>query len=193
MAENVAEGLKRIDPGHSETYDRNLAGFRSRIHRALFGEELILAVGDKRIATLERRLRAGELHDYLKEKGLQDKLGGWLLKAKTLQGLKVVSYHKSFTYFAKTFGLQIVAELEALPGIEPKPQDRDRVVEAVKRHGVKVILHENFYSLAASEYVAEKTGAKVLKAYLDVGASDDVSDYFKLIDRLLNQIVEGVR
>jgi hypothetical protein len=33
----------------------------------------------------------------------------------------------------------------------------------------------------------------VIVAYVDVGASEEVPDYFRLIDRLLDQIAEGTK
>lgn len=191
MARNIAERLKKIDPEGAATYDKNLKAFERRLGEALFGKALIEALGAKRIGLLERRLKAGELDDFLKRWKLQDKLGGWLAKARPLRGMKIITYHKTYIYFAKVFGLEIVGELEERPGIPPSPKYRDHVVDLVRRKQVKAILNDNFYSKAAAEYVARETGAKVLVTYIDVGASDEVPDYFALIDRLIEALLEA--
>lgn len=193
IAKNIAEGLKRVDPAGAGEYDRNLADFAARIDRALFGEDLLREIGPKRVPALERQLRAGTLAEYLKGKGLENRLGGWLKKADPLRGKKVISYHKTFTYFAKVFGLRIVTEIEARPGIPPTVADRDRAVQAVRENGVRLILHENYYSTSASDYVAEQTGAQVVVLFTDVGATEQVGDYFRLIDWMLDRLVEAVK
>jgi zinc/manganese transport system substrate-binding protein len=88
--------------------------------------------------------------------------------------------------------LVIVGELEEKPGIPPPAQYRDAVVELIKREGVKAILNDNFYSTEAANYVASKTGAKVVITYLDVGASEEAATYESLITFLLHQIVQAV-
>ncbi len=193
IAANVCEALCKVDPAGAESYRKNLESFDRRVADALYGKELIEAVGWKRVGILDRRLKGGELDDHLKDRGLTDKLGGWLAKARPLKGAKVISYHKTYIYFAQRFGFDIVAELEERPGIPPTAAHRDKVVELAKLHKVKAILSDNFYPRGAADYVARETGAKALATYIDVGAAEEVSDYFKLIDRLLEPLVEAVK
>lgn len=193
IAANVCEALCKVDTAGAEAYRKNLEGFERRIADALYGRELVEAVGWKKLGILDRRLKGGELDEYLKDRGLTERLGGWLGKARSLKGAKVMSYHKTYIYFAARFGFDIVAELEERPGIPPTASHRDEVVKLAKQHGVKAILNDNFYPRGAADYVARETGAKVIVACIDVGASEEVSDYFKLIDRLLDPLVEAVK
>lgn len=193
VASNIAAALVKVDPAGAETYRKNLEALDRRIWEALFGSDLVAAVGAGRMGVLERRLRAGELEDYLKDRGLLDKLGGWLALARSLRGAKVVSYHKTYAYFARRFGIEVIAELEERPGLPPTASQRDRVIELVKRHGVRAILNDNFYPRAAAEYVSRETGAKVIVTAIDVGASEEVPDYFRLIDRLIDSLVEALK
>jgi len=39
IAENITEGLKRVDPEHAEKYESNLTAFKERIWKALYGCE----------------------------------------------------------------------------------------------------------------------------------------------------------
>jgi ABC-type Zn uptake system ZnuABC Zn-binding protein ZnuA len=111
--------------------------------------------------------------------------------AQQLNGLKIVSYHKTYVYFADRFGLDIRSELEEKPGIPPPPQRRDAIVEQIRREGIKIILNDNFYSRDAADYVASKTGAKVVVTYLDVGATPEVDTYEKLISFLIAEILQA--
>lgn len=192
IAENIANKLKQIDPLNSEFYQRRLDEFKNRIDLAMFGSELVKIVGVKAGDILTRKTRNNDLISWLKSRNLEGKLGGWMKTSMLIAGRKIVSYHKTYIYFADRFGLNIVGELEEKPGIPPPPQYRDAVVELIKREGVKAILNDNFYSREAADYVASKTGAKVGITYLDVGASEEVETYENLISFLLDKIAEAV-
>ncbi len=193
VAENIAEKLKKLDPNNSGYYDARAEEFKSRLDVAMFGEELMKTLGKTGGNILTRRAKNNELQSWLQSKKLLDKLGGWMKKAQSLNGMKIMSYHKTYIYLADRFGLTIAGELEEKPGIPPPPRYRDEVVEQIKRDGIKVILNDNFYSKDAANYVASKTGAKVLVTYLDVGGSEEVDTYEKLITYLIENIVQGTQ
>lgn len=188
IAENISGRLSILDPANADYFRKRLEEFKARIDAEMFGEALLRAVGTKAGEILSRRAMNDELDSWLKSKGLFAQLGGWMKKAATLRGKKIVTYHKTYVYFAARFGLQIAGELEDKPGIPPPPQRRDAVVEMINREKVKVILNDNFYSRDAADYVASKTGAKVIVTYIDVGASEEVDTYEKLITNLIEQI-----
>jgi ABC-type Zn uptake system ZnuABC Zn-binding protein ZnuA len=193
IAKNIADGLSKVDPSNSRFYQKNFEEFKRKIDVALFGEELLKKFGKRGGDILCRKLRYKTLERYLKRKKVLDKLGGWLKKAEKLKGMKVLSYHKTYIYFADVFGLEIVGEIEEKPGIPPSPKRRDKIVEIVKQNKVKILLNDNFYSRKAADYIASKTGAKVVITYIDVGASREVSDYFGLINYLIKRILEAVK
>lgn len=193
IAENIADRLQKLDPANSEYYQQQLEEFTGRIDVAMFGEELLKTIGKKAASILERKAKSGELDDWLTSKKLDSKLGGWMKKAKTLKGLKVVTYHKTYIYFADRFGLNIVGELEEKPGIPPPPKHRDAIVELVKRENVKAILNDNFYSKEAAQYIADKTGASVVVTYIDVGAIDEVNTYEKLITYFIEKLTQATQ
>jgi len=193
VAGNIAERLKQLDPAGAGYYQSRLEAYRSRLDDALFGEELVRALGKSGGDVLVRKAQNNELRAWLKLRGLDGKLGGWMKEAEALNGMKFITYHKTYIYFADRFGLQIAGELEEKPGIPPPPQHRDAVVEEVKREGIRVILNDNFYSREAADYVASKTGAKVVITYLDVGALPEVDTYEKLITFLIQNIAQAVR
>jgi ABC-type Zn uptake system ZnuABC Zn-binding protein ZnuA len=193
IAENISDRLKKIDPSNSDYYQKRLDDFKNRIDVAIFGEDLLKAIGKKAGDILERKTKNNELDDWLKSKKLDAKLGGWMKKALPLKGVKVVSYHKTYIYFADRFELDISGELEEKPGIPPPPQHRDAIVEQVKREGVKAILNDNFYSQNAAQYVADKTGAKVIITYIDVCAVEEVDTYEKLITYFIEKLTQAIQ
>ncbi len=188
VAGNVADRLAELDPAHAAYFQSRLEDFRARLDEAMYGDELLKALGKSGGEILTRKVRNDELTEWLKERKLDGKLGGWMKKAQAFQGAKIISYHKTYVYFTDRFGLTIAGELEEKPGSPPPPQHRDEVVDMVKRDGIKVILNDNFYSREAADYVASKTGAKVVITYIDVGAMQDVDTYEKLVTHLIEEI-----
>ena len=108
-------------------------------------------------------------------------------------GSKIVTYHRSWTYFTERFSLFVVGELEPKPGIDPTPSHLSKTVNTVKEQGVKVILQEPFYSTRNAKFVADRTSAKVVVAAGSVGQTSDAKDYFSLIDTLVSKVVEGLK
>jgi len=193
VAQNIAKRLADLDPANGDTYRKRLEQYIARLDEAMFGDDLLKALGKSGGDILTRKAMNGELASWLKTRSLESKLGGWMKKAEPLNGVAIITYHKTYIYFADRFGLQIAGELEEKPGIPPPPQHRDAVVEQIKREGITIILNDNFYSTDAADYVAGKTGAKVVITYLDVGALPEVNTYEKLITYLIEQISEAIR
>lgn len=191
IAENIATRLREIDPKDAGYFKTQLDAYKHTIDVAMFGDELLKAIGKSGGDILGRKAKNNELMNWLKSKKLEGKLGGWMKKAQALDGMKIMTYHKTYIYFADCFGLQIAGELEEKPGIPPPPQHRDAVVEQIKRDGIKIILNDNFYSREAADYVASKTGANVVVTYVDVGAIDQVDTYEKLITYLIEEIEQA--
>ncbi|MBI4428545.1 MAG: zinc ABC transporter substrate-binding protein [Ignavibacteriales bacterium] len=192
IAENIAERLKRLDPLSSRLFESRLSSFTNRLDVAMFGEDLVKAIGSKAGDILVRKARNADLDEWLKANKLESKLGGWLRDTAKLRNAKIMSYHKTYIYFCDRFGLQIAGELEEKPGIPPPPQHRDEVVEQMKRENIKIILNDNFYSRDASDYVAGKSNAKVVVTYIEVGATPEIDTYEKLISYLVDRIVEAL-
>ena len=188
LAANIAHGLEAIDPEHKSGYEERLKSFQERIDVALFGEALVKEVGGKQ---LTRRARDGKLASWLEDKGLADKLGGWLAKMRPLSGRPIVTFHKSWIYFAERFSLKIPIEIEEKPGIQPSARHRDAVVELIRAQKVKTILEEVFYDRSAADYLAKETGAHVVIVPIDVGPDVGVATYFEMIDHVVDELLES--
>jgi ABC-type Zn uptake system ZnuABC Zn-binding protein ZnuA len=185
IARNIAEALERVDPQHQDVYKTRLRALEERIDVALFGRELVDEVGARK---LTRLAELGRLFDYLDESNLRGKLGGWLEAAEVLRGRAIVTYHKSWIYFVNRFGMTIPIEIEEKPGIPPSAKHRDKVIDTVGRDNVSVIAVSSFYDMSASEYISNRTGARVVRIPIDTGAVSGVDTYFELIDHLIKEI-----
>ncbi len=115
----------------------------------------------------------------------------WEAIAKPLAGLKIVTYHQSWSYVSKWLHLQEVGYIENRPGIPPSPAHLAQLIQTMRTEGVKVILVEDFYNRSIAESVADKTGAKVVPSPSDVGATPAIKTYFDLVDAFLDGLVRA--
>ena len=112
----------------------------------------------------------------------------WAPLVQKLHGVKVATYHKSWTYASQWLGMEEIGYVEPKPGIPPDPQHLARLISVMKEDGAKLLLMENFYNRSVASLVAEKAGAKLLTLPTDVGAEPAIKDWFTLVDAVLRQL-----
>jgi zinc transport system substrate-binding protein len=111
---------------------------------------------------------------YIKE---LEGLDGWIRKEVSgYNSLKFVSFHPSWTYFARRYGLDQVAVIEELPGKEPTADEIAVLVDSIIEQGVRAIFAEPQLNPQAAEVIAEEAGGQVEVKILDpLGDPDDPS------------------
>jgi zinc/manganese transport system substrate-binding protein len=124
------------------------------------------------------------------EKTLSEKVAGWDKAMAKLSGQPVLSYHKSWTYFAKHFKLDVIGFVEPKPGIPPTPQHTLEIIRLAEAKGAKVLLMENFYDDRMPRLIESKSPAKVAMVPNSVGGTEAVKTYFDLFDAIVGTIVK---
>src|SRR6266566_6356257 len=112
----------------------------------------------------------------------------WEAAAAKLKGVKVVTYHKSWSYVTQWLGLEEIGYVEPKPGIPPDPQHLARLIALMKEKQAKLLLMEDFYNKSVASLVAEKAGAKLLDLPTDVGATRQIKDWFTLVDTVVKAL-----
>jgi ABC-type Zn uptake system ZnuABC Zn-binding protein ZnuA len=115
-------------------------------------------------------------------RSLDTKIAEWETIMKPLAGSKVVTFHKSWSYFARWLGLVIAEQVEPKPGIPPSPSHTASLISMIRQAGIKVIIVEPFYDTSAPEKLARSTGASVLRLATSVGGVPEATDYVALMD-----------
>src|SRR5256714_1664203 len=75
-------------------------------------------------------------------------------------GLKVVTFHKAWEYFADAIPIEIVGTIEPKPLITPSPAQVQQTIKMMKDQGVKVIIVETYSDDKLAQYIADRAGAK---------------------------------
>jgi zinc/manganese transport system substrate-binding protein len=161
------------DPNNGRVIARSIAAKLSELDPA--GS----AVYQKNLAAFEQRLTQKEAE--------------WAAKMAPYAGAKVVTFHNSWPNFAKHFKLNVVGHIEPKPGIPPSPTHTLDIINLIQAQKVPVILVEPYFDKKTPNYIADKTGAKVVTLYPSVGGTPAIKDYFSLFDTDIDAFVAAVK
>src|SRR5438445_961944 len=117
----------------------------------------------------------------------------WVAEMAPYRGAKIVTYHPSWPNFARHFGLQVAGTVEPKPGIPPSPSHTLEIINLIKQEHIKAIVMEPYFDRKTPDFIAEKTGAKVVVLYPSVGGKAGLDDYFKLFYYDLNELTKALR
>jgi ABC-type Zn uptake system ZnuABC Zn-binding protein ZnuA len=124
---------------------------------------------------------------------LDKQLAEWTKLLEPYRGTKVVTYHKSFTYFLERFGLVLAGTIEPKPGVEPSPSYVNALIPRLKTEGVKLVMIEPFRPRKTPGYIAQAIGAKLLLLPGSVGGNEQAKDYFSLFDYDVSQVAVALK
>ncbi len=116
----------------------------------------------------------------------------WTDELAKIKGKPVVAWHTSWRYLADYTGMNIVGFMEPKPGVPPSPAHLAGLIQTMRRTGAKVIIMEPFYARKTADFIAARTGAKVLMLPPSVGGTKAVPDYVSLLDYDLKQLAAAI-
>src|SRR5437867_4013610 len=131
------------------------------------------------------------LKDFLVQ--LDAKIREWEVLARPLKGVKFISYHADFTYFADRFGLDYVGTIEFKPGIEPTAAHLVELMQNMKTEGVKIVLREPHFGEKVPNQIAAQVGGQVVKLPIMVGGVPEVKTYLDLIEYNLRTLLKAAQ
>ena len=116
----------------------------------------------------------------------------WQADLAKIKDKPVVAWHTSWRYFAEYTGMNIVGFMEPKPGVPPSPAHLAGLIQTMKQTGAKVIVMEPFYDRKTADFVASKTGAKVLVLPPSVGGAKGLDDYIQLMTNDIRQLAAAL-
>lgn len=125
---------------------------------------------------------------------VESKLKDWEAALAPFKGQAVVSYHNSWPYFAKRYGLDIHLFLEPKPGIPPSPAHLADVITQMKTQNARAILLQSYQSRRTADTVAESTAAVVVVVTQYPGGVDGAGDtYVEMMDFLVHSVAAALK
>lgn len=123
---------------------------------------------------------------------LGEAIARWTARMKPYGGAKVVTYHKSWSYFARRFGLEVVGYVEPKPGIPPSPAHINHLMDLMRQEKVRLIIIEPYVSRSIPDLLARETRANVLVLPPSVGGVEGVKTYIDLFDHLIGRLTAAL-
>lgn len=121
-------------------------------------------------------------------KRIDEKMTTWKKQMAPLNGAKVVTYHSTWSYFHKRFGLKLAGMMEEKPGIPPSAAHISDLIKIMKRDKVKIVMTTSYYPSRFTDLVRRETGATILVLPTSAGGSKDAANYFALFDATIAQL-----
>lgn len=192
VARLIRDKLSELQPGLKATFDENYNRLRQTIDERLVGPELAAKYKPDDIPKLALLFEYGKLQEFLTNQNQEALLGGWLKELLPYYGAKVVDDHNMWPYFARRFGLKVIAHMEPKPGITPTTQHLAAVAQQARAAEVRVILANPYYDPRHAQFLASQTGARVVNIAHQVGSRPGTDDYVSLVDYNVRQIVAAL-
>jgi ABC-type Zn uptake system ZnuABC Zn-binding protein ZnuA len=190
VAQLIRDKLITLQPEARSVFAARYTAFRQRLGAALLGEALTQKYDVEKLMLL---LEHDRLTAFLRSQGEEGLLAGWLGRVSSYAGVKAVSDHNVWAYFAQRFGLQMVGFLEPLPGVPPTTRHLRELIQLMQAQGVKLILASAYYDPRHAQFVAQNTQAKVVPLANQVGARAGTDDYLSMVEYNVRQLMTALR
>lgn len=124
---------------------------------------------------------------------LDAKLTDWLQLAKPIKGVKFISYHEEWEYFAERFGMKVYDTIELKPGIDPTPKHIEQLIAGMKAGHVPIVVREPQFPEKVPRLIAAQTGAKLVKLPIMPGGVPHTDTYIEMIDYNVRAMLEAAK
>jgi ABC-type Zn uptake system ZnuABC Zn-binding protein ZnuA len=99
-----------------------------------------------------------------------------------------VTYHRSWSYFARAFELEVVDFVEPRPGIPPSPNHVQELITRMKKGDVALLVMEDFFDPRLPRKICSESGVPLVVLPTSVGDDPSIRTYFDLFDQLLAKL-----
>ncbi|MDQ7062229.1 MAG: zinc ABC transporter substrate-binding protein [Sulfurimonas sp.] len=108
-------------------------------------------------------------------------------KMATCKDKRVVQYHELFNYFLKRYDYKSLGNVEPLPGVSPSSKHTLALINLIKDEKIKIILQDVYHEKRTAQFIADKSGAKVLVTPHDMGVNAS-----KTLEEFYNKIANNI-
>jgi len=110
--------------------------------------------------------------------------------AKKLGSHEVFTYHRSWSYFADAFGLDVVNTVEPVPGIPPTAKHLAELVDQAKARKVGLLIQEPYFASDGGKFLEREAGVRPVIEAASCDAAT-AGSYLQHFDALLAALAGG--
>jgi ABC-type Zn uptake system ZnuABC Zn-binding protein ZnuA len=123
---------------------------------------------------------------------LDARLARWQSAMAPHAGARVVVVHDTWPYFARRFGLVVVAAVEPTPGVPPSPASLQALVARMRDTKVRLLISEPSAPESVVRHVSASSGVPAVTLVPSVGGHADARDYLALFDLNVQRLTEAL-
>ncbi len=127
------------------------------------------------------------------EARLDAKIAQWLQEGQALKGVKFVSYHEHWPYFAHRFGMDYIGTIELRPGIDPTPRHIEELIAAMRAAHVPIVVREPQFPEKVPKLIVTQTGATMVVLPIMPGGVPGTETYIKMMDYIVHTMVSAAQ
>jgi ABC-type Zn uptake system ZnuABC Zn-binding protein ZnuA len=119
-------------------------------------------------------------------------IAAWESMLNPHRGAKLIAYHNTWPYFARRFRLDILDAIETKEGVPPSPARLAKLAATIREQKVRVLLQEPFAPNDASQLLARRTGATIIRLAPSVGSIPEAADYLALFGYNVSTLAQAL-
>jgi ABC-type Zn uptake system ZnuABC Zn-binding protein ZnuA len=192
VARLVRDKLAELRPAQKAAFDQRYEDFCRKTGSLLVGEALAKKYKIEDYPKLALLFEHGKLAPYLKGQGEDALLGGWLGMMLPHYGAKAVDDHNMWPYFARRFGIRVIAHMEPKPGIAPTTQHLGAVAQQMRAEQARIVLANPYYDPRHAQFLASNAGARIVYVAHQVGSRTGTDDYLAMVDYNVRQLASAL-
>ncbi len=104
----------------------------------------------------------------------------------------IITFHEAFPYFAKEFGLNILAVINREPNSEPSVKELADTVELIRSTGTNCLFVEPQYPDTAAQTISKETGAKIYTLDPAVSGKAEKDSYINVMKENMKVLKEAL-
>jgi ABC-type Zn uptake system ZnuABC Zn-binding protein ZnuA len=124
---------------------------------------------------------------------LDAKIAEWQQLAASLKGVKFVSYHEHWCYFARRFGMDYVGTIELKPGVDPTPRHITDLIAEMKAEHIPFVVREPQFPEKVPALIAQQAGAALVKLPIMPGGVPNTDTYLEEMDYIVHSLVDALK
>ena len=120
-------------------------------------------------------------------------MSDWDERRLELEGLRLVSHHRSFSYLSRWLGLDIVATLESKPGIPPSGAQLAALLGTLSASPPVAVIRTPYENEKPSLWLSHRLDVPDLLLPYTIGGGAAVDNLFALFDETIRMLEEQVQ